>query len=277
MCDSGISKTLSFGLMDPSQPDYAGRAARAEHARQTNIGTGMDQINAIYGGGSAPMYNSAKAFDPSQSYYTMDGKGNYNQATSQWLNNHGQRAFKKGNLFTKEVNNYQGFGDDFYKQREQDYVNYAMPQLADQYQQTKNAMNFGLANRGLTASSAADKEKFDLEKQNLIAKQQIGDTARGQSQALKRSIEDQRNALISQLYQTADPAGARRSAIDSASQFAQPSIYPAMGQAFGSLAQQYYLNSIYRGTPPTSYVTPPQYGNEGNSGALGPVSYGGGL
>src|SRR5438445_4031697 len=62
---------MSFGT-----PDYASLAAQSEAKRQAIINLGTQEINAIYGGGSAPFYSLASgAYNPKTQYETLGTKG----------------------------------------------------------------------------------------------------------------------------------------------------------------------------------------------------------
>ena len=52
-----VTGFLTGGLINPSGPNYLGAAKKAEARRQALIGSGMDLINAVYGGGTASVYN----------------------------------------------------------------------------------------------------------------------------------------------------------------------------------------------------------------------------
>lgn len=162
---------------------------------------------------------------------------------------------------------FAGFTPSFYKQRAQDYINFAEPQLSQQYQTNRNQVGFGLANRNLLGGSAANKQWSDLNRAMGQAQQQVADTGISQAQGLQQQIENQRNTLYGQLYQSADPAGAQAGAIQSAATFAQPSVYPALGNMFTNLANQYYLSQLINTYRPTSYIaSPPTY--SASAGAL---------
>lgn len=177
---------------------------------------------------------------------------------------------------TTAINNaFAGFTPTFYQQRAQAYEDFALPQLSQQYQTNRNQVGFNLANRGLASSSAANKQWSDLARSLGQAKQQIADTGISQAQQLQQGVESQRNTLLNQLYQSADPANAGASAVNVAAGYAQPSTFAPLGNMFAGLANQYYLSQLINAYRPTSYVSsPPTY--SASSGALPPVSYGGG-
>lgn len=176
---------------------------------------------------------------------------------------------------TQAINQaFAGFTPSFYQQRAQAYDDFALPQLSQQYQTNRNQVGFNLANRGLTASSAANKQWSDLARSLGQAKQAVADTGISQAQQLQQSVEGQRSTLLNQLYQGADPAGAGASAVNVAAGYAQPSTFAPLGNMFAGLANQYYLSQLINAYRPTSYVSsPPTY--SASAGALPPVSYGG--
>lgn len=53
---NSVTGFLTGGLINPSVPNYAGQAKKAEARRQALIQAGMGGINAVFGGGSAPFY-----------------------------------------------------------------------------------------------------------------------------------------------------------------------------------------------------------------------------
>jgi hypothetical protein len=166
---------------------------------------------------------------------------------------------------TSSINNaFSGFTPSFYQQRAQDYVNFAQPQLAQQYQTNRNQIGFGLANRNLLGSGAADQQWSNLARAMGQAQQQIADTGQGQANALQQQVENQRQTLYNQLYQSADPAGANQAAVQTAATYAQPSVFPAVGNLFTNLANQYYLSQLINAYRPnqasgSAAYLPPTY------------------
>lgn len=179
---------------------------------------------------------------------------------------------KKGLLYTApEYKTFEGFQPEFFRQRAQDYVNFALPQEAQQYQQSRNALLYGLSNRGLGASSVAQQASSDLERTAGQAKQTIADTGLEQANQLQKDIENARQQAIQQLYQTADPSQATQGAISAASQFQKPSIFAPLGNLFSNLAQQYYVNQVLKSQQQPFYGY--GQGSPNYSMALGPGTY----
>ena len=314
--------TITGGLIDPGGPDYGKLAGKNEKRRKQIIDLGLQQVNAVFGGGSAPFYTAANTgtnkFDPHDSYYKLTaahgfspywspGEGpNAKTTPSQFgqiadvsnaamsfgatvpsvlagfglgkLLGHtesptdiARKSFNRGQLLNApEYKTFEGFQDPFFEKRAQDYVNYALPQEAQQYRQNRLAMLYGLNNRGLQSSSVATQAKSGLERTAGEAKQTIADTALQQANQLRQDVENARQQSIQQLYQTADPGQATAGAIASAAGFQRPSTFAPIANMFGNLAQQYMTNQLLN-----SYRQPygvPQGQNYSLAGALGPVT-----
>jgi len=182
------------------------------------------------------------------------------------------RSFRRNQLFKAPDNQtFEGFQQPFYDERAKAYENFALPQLGDQYRNARDAMVYGLSNRGLNQSTIAEKGRYDLEKTTGTAKQQIVDTGIGQVNQLKQDVEASRQNALQQLYQTADPAQAFQSAINTSSQFRNPSVFAPLGNMFAGLANQYMTSQLLKG-----YQQPEMggYGMTPNVNTpLGPTTY----
>lgn len=303
-------------------PNYGALAAKSEKKRQGIINLGLDQINAVYGGGSAPFYSMASAspFTKAQwsggaknnTYYTLGPSGKFKpyyapkqakgpsglQRTSELLgtavpgditgdvlkgirtgdwkeaganillnaatggvfsfanNLFGggdtptprelvNKQMRRGQLFSApEYRTFEGFQPEFYQRREKAYRDFALPQLADQYQSANQQLVYGMSNQGLRGSSVDDKARFQLEKTMTQGKQGVADEAINQSNQLKNRVEESRQSAINQLYQTSNPSQAVQSAIANASQFQQPSSFAPLANTFANLANQYYTQQL---------------------------------
>lgn len=291
MSFGSVTGYLSGGLIDPSTPNYAGAAAKNERMRQAQIDQGMQAINAVYQGGQYNQFAKAGgAANTGQQYYRIDKKtGAYVPYTSVQgkkgtpsmgvnkqggapLDAHGQAMLRRGNLYQDVKSPYfQGFGDDFYNKAAQSYVQYAVPQIAQQYDQTNRGIQYGLANRGLVGSSAQSKAQSDLQLNLGQQEQQVADNARTTATNLRNQVENSRQSAISNLYQASDPAGAGAQAVSSAAQFSVPQSFTPILGAFSNLANQYATSQLYNNYTPTSYTGGPTTPNQ--SAALGPTSY----
>lgn len=142
---------------------------------------------------------------------------------------------------------FSGYTPEVYNQRAQAYQNYALPQLNEQYNKSQGNTLFGLANRGLTKSSIADKEWSDFNKEAGRARQTVVDQGLQEANNLRLGIENSRQNIIGQLNQTSDPGQAKQAAIASASNFQAPPAFGALNQMFSNLGSQYLTNQILTG------------------------------
>lgn len=139
---------------------------------------------------------------------------------------------------------FAGYDDNFYNNRAKSFLNYAMPQLAQQYQSTRNQIGFNLANRGISDSSQAQNQWSNLYQQVGQQKQGLVDQAQAQENQLRQQVQGLRGNVINTLYQTADPSQAGQGIASAISQIKQPSVYPALGNMFGNLLNQYYTSQV---------------------------------
>jgi len=277
---------MGFGpFMEDNAGKQAGEAKKAEKRRQNLITQGNAAVNAIFGGGTVPTYSLASGtFDPAGTYYT-EKLGAYNpytivaQQAPRVGNERGfgnsvpvntnfdpyakaKKLFEKGKLYTMSNQQYQGFDPSFYTNREKAYVNYAMPQVVRQYTDVANQVRYGLANRGLSESSTANKAKSDLSYSLTQARQQVGDTARNLSQQTKANVENARQNALQSLYATSDPAQATMQAINAAALVQAPSAFAPVANAFNNLLNQYYARQVLNSYQP--YAQQQQYANPQN-------------
>lgn len=182
---------------------------------------------------------------------------------------------KNGKLFQQfKSPEYSGFGQSFYDKAASDYVQYAVPQVAQQADEARRSITYGLANRGLLGSSAQQKANTDLNLNIGQQEQQIADNARTTANNLQTQVQNSRQNAINNLYQSADPAGAAASAVSSAAQFSVPQSFTPILNAFSGLANQYATNQLFNNYTPTQYAGSPQQSTSLNLGAaLGPTTY----
>jgi len=149
------------------------------------------------------------------------------------------------NKATGKINTaFQGFTPQFYQKRTQDFENYALPQLNQQYGDTANKLGFKLSNQGLTNSSQATNMGEKLGQTYNVQKQGVANQGIQQAQSLQQQIEDERSRLVSQANAAADPLSIAGQAIGSASQFAAPSAFQPIGNMFQGFANMYLANQL---------------------------------
>lgn len=124
------------------------------------------------------------------------------------------------------------FNDDYYNKVQQNYIDYANPQIEDQYGKASKELTYALARGGLLNSSARAQKEGDLQKTYDLQKQQTADQAlsyKGQSQA---SVEDARSNLIATLNATGDAQQAANSALARSSALSKPTAYSPLTNLF---------------------------------------------
>ena len=134
---------------------------------------------------------------------------------------------------------FSGFGPDFYKAREKAYLGFALPQLAEQYQEAQKDLTYSLAAKGLLRSGAAGTLATSLQKELHKKKQGVADAAIGQSQELRGQVEEEQSRLLSQAMQALDPGATVVSARKAATQFTEPSNFVPVGRMFSDWTSSY--------------------------------------
>lgn len=137
---------------------------------------------------------------------------------------------------------FAGFNPQFYAARGQAFLDYAQPQLQQQYQQNRNNLLYGLANRGLLKSTTAGMQQDTLKSAAEQAQQGLGNQALSLEQQLQQQVGQQQNTLVNQAIAGASPQSVATGALESASQFGAPSVLPPIGNLFSNWASIYNTN-----------------------------------
>jgi hypothetical protein len=158
------------------------------------------------------------------------------------------------------------FNDQFFDGRRQAFLDYARPQLEDQFGDAQKQLTFALARGGNLDSSVRGQKSAELQKQFDLNQQQIADKALASSTESRNAVEDARGNLVATLNATGDAQGAANSAMTRASALSQPVAFSPLTQLFadftGGLGQQAALeraDSLFGrgvgGTPVSRYDT----------------------
>lgn len=172
-----------------------GGAAEREAARQANIQAGYDKIKSIFEGTKAGTGN-VDAYTAGSTYYDANGNP---VVYSDGMDTTATPLFS-GTTTTG------GFGDDFYNQRATDYVNYAEPQLDDQYSAAVKKLTFALAQAGRLNSSTRGTQFADLQKQYDLAKTGIVQKGQDYANQARSAVDSARANLVSLNASLADPS-----------------------------------------------------------------------
>lgn len=168
----------------------------------------------------------------------MDANSMKNQAADAELKR--QQRIREG---TADVDSaFAGYNPEFYKKRENAYLQFALPQEQSQFNEAQKQTMFGLAGRGLLGGSAAKNAMSNLYRTHASAQQGIGDEAVNQANTLKTNVSQSRQGVLDQLYQSADPGRAKDAAVSAASQYQMPNAFAPLTNLFSNISNQYLAN-----------------------------------
>lgn len=134
--------------------------------------------------------------------------------------------------------NFGRFDDNFYGQRRQAYLDYAIPQLDQQLAEARKQLTFALGNAGQLRSSAATERLGKLTQDYELQRAGLVSQADDQAQQLRTNVANSRNTLIDQLNAAADPDAAYNNSLARATLIQnQPNTFSPLGQLLGNAAQ----------------------------------------
>lgn len=138
-----------------------------------------------------------------------------------------------GGLYTGKAQST-GFTDEFYNKAKQGYEDYALPQLAQQFGNARRSLDSKIANQGIMGGSAALRMGSDLNRENIIQKQNIANQGLSVSNDLRQRVGNERNTLVNQLLSSTNPGVASQQALSAAANLSVPSAYPSIGNLFSN-------------------------------------------
>ena len=166
------------------------------------------------------------------------------------------------------------FTPSYYAGQRQNYLNYATPQLNDQYTNQQKQLTYQLARSGNLNSSSAGSQTAGLAQGYNSAAQQIDNTATQAALTAENNVEGARAGLISQINATGDTAGAVNTANAQAAALSTTPSYSALGDLFSTstsaLAQQAAASKAYNLYGGGSYTSPYTVG--GTTGTAAPAA-----
>ena len=206
----------------------AEKARSEEQKRQASIREGTARINTIFDGGLTPgtaIAPTGKALNfDSGDYYDVTGKKLTGSIT----------GFDNEKVYGTPGAPVAGsFGEDFFAGRKKAFMDYASPQLEDQYGDAQKELTFALARNGTLDSSIRGQKAGELQKTYDLNKQQVADKALSYETDARNSVEDARSNLIATLNATGDAQGAANSALSRAAALSQAPAYSPLTNLFG--------------------------------------------
>lgn len=124
------------------------------------------------------------------------------------------------------------FNDDYFNARRDAFLNYANPQLNDQYTKAQKELTYALDRSGTLDSSVRADKQSELQKLYETNRRSVADQALGYSSQARNNIEDARAGLISTLNATGDASNAANQALSRAQALSQPDTYSPLAQLF---------------------------------------------
>jgi hypothetical protein len=140
------------------------------------------------------------------------------------------------------------FNDDFYNQRSQSYVDYARPQLDQQYNQAMQGLVRSLARTGNLNSSVRGQSMADLRDQYNRGLFSITDQGNRYANDARSSIEMARGNLLSQNATLADPGTVRSLAQSQASSLSGSPSFTPLQSLINALTRNSQMDSSVPGT-----------------------------
>lgn len=162
----------------------------------------------------------------------MGGKSGGNEAAlARQEEQERQERIRQG---TQKVNTiFDGqFNDDFFQKQQQNYINYAMPQVDDQRAKASKELLFSMDRAGQLEGSARADLSGELQKRYELQNQKVRDDGLAYGTQARTQVEGARNDLISMLNATGDAEGAAKSAIARSAALSQPAAYSPVANLF---------------------------------------------
>lgn len=143
-----------------------------------------------------------------------------------------QARVRKGN---EEIDSVFGkFNDDFYANQTQNYLDYATPQLTDQFNDAAKELTLSLANAGLLNSSIAAEKRGRLDKDLKLKQRMVADKGNEYSLNSRKSIDAARSDLQSQNMNIANPSLTAQNAANRAQSLNQLPAYQPLLELFAN-------------------------------------------
>jgi hypothetical protein len=131
------------------------------------------------------------------------------------------------------------FTPQYYQNLVQNYENQTMPQLDQQYRTTGQNLDYNLANRGLSKSSAAQNLGSSLKEELATQQQGVVNNAQTAEQTMQQNVASEQQQLYGQLQVSENPTQTAQNAANIAAQTAAPSTFAPIGNMFSNWTNMY--------------------------------------
>lgn len=162
----------------------------------------------------------------------MGGKGGGGEAAAARADEQARQEQIRGG--TSRINDIFGgqFNDDFFANRRKAFLDYANPQLEDQYGDAQKELTFALTRGGNLNSSTRAQKAGDLQTKYNLNKQMVSDQAIASETDARNAVEDTRANLIATLNATGDATGVANQALTRSAVLSKPAAYSPLANLF---------------------------------------------
>lgn len=126
------------------------------------------------------------------------------------------------------------FNEDFFRNRQQSYVDYAQPTLDRQTSEARRALTYALSRNSNLDSSAANRKNTELDRNANEAAINISNQGLDLANQARTQVEQAREGVVSQLNATGDDSAASLAALRQARAIATPQGFSPLGQLFSN-------------------------------------------
>jgi hypothetical protein len=158
------------------------------------------------------------------------GGGDDGQARAQEARRENAIADSQGNI--QNVFNA-NFTPDFYNNRRQAYLDFAKPQLNDQYADARKQLIYSLDRSGNLASTARTTQEANLAKLYGTNNRTISDQALGYENDARNNVAAAESNLFNGVAQSGNIGASVNAANSQANALSQPDAYSPIGNLFG--------------------------------------------
>ena len=124
------------------------------------------------------------------------------------------------------------FDEPFYQALSRSYVDFARPQLDEEFGRAREQTTYQLARGGNLDSSSRVRQFGDLDRRYGIALQDVTDRGRQYATDARGNVESARSDLVANLQLTGDAQGATNAALSQARMLASTPAYSPLEQVF---------------------------------------------
>lgn len=134
-------------------------------------------------------------------------------------------------------NAFAAYDDTFFDGRRQSYLDFANPQLDDQFKDASRELTLALARSGILNSSASSRRRGDLQTQYNNQARAVADKANEYVNNTRSAIESAKSDLMAQNSSLADPTLAANMAANRAEAVTALPAYSPLNQMFANVTQ----------------------------------------